>query len=158
MEILIEPKPLLSRVLPHTISVLFDQLGRYTLSGALVCVGSERGKAVYFHPEGRDDEEVRGTEGMFEADGPAFTVGVVFPVNGARKQGWMMAVNYSPADTYTVWLWRRVPGEVPEMLQRIPGVYGDSLCETVISVYDDAIHRYNDGFIPLDDGEDDDDV
>ena len=154
METTIEAKPIFNgRHLPQTIAALVAQLGGVNLSGAFVCTGADRTKAVYVHPEGRDDEEVRGDEGMFEAGGPVFTVGVAFPVNGARKEGWMMAVNYAGNDTYTVWLWRQTAGQPAEMLQRDVGIYGENLTNAVLDIYDAAINEYNGGFIPLDDDE-----
>ena len=93
-----------------------------------------------------------GKDGMIE-----YQVGLQFNVN--IKPGWKMIVTLEPSDTYTVRLWRQHRRDtwlqkdgtmlVGEVIEEMTDVYCDELQEVVEKIYDQAIHKYNRGGIPI---------
>jgi hypothetical protein len=133
-------------MVPSRISEMMRQLGR-GLSGALVYVGA--GKVVYQDREPwRSSQEL--PNGLVR-----FDVGIAFPVNGKRGQGWKIVISLEPCDTYTVYLCRRAnrkeqaAGKLGVVMKSQDDVYCDVLQQVVEATYDNAIREKNGGFIPL---------
>ncbi len=70
-------------------------------------------------------------------------------VNGKRGETWMISIILDVSDTYTV----RLVAEnkaAKQLLDSKDDVYCDELQAVVEQMYDNAIKKYNGGFIPLD--------
>src|SRR5262245_4278417 len=140
---------------PYTIRTIIDQLGGLGLRGAFAYVGVRKHSITYTCPpsetEHRASYRSRATpEGLLD-----YEVGLTFPVNGGRRQNWTMLVAYEPNDTYTAWRWRsakaseKARGIAVVVLDQREDVYCDELQSTVESMYDEAIRKHSQGFIPL---------
>lgn len=138
---------------PYTIRTIIEQMGGRGLRGALVYCGAHQ--LTYKCP--RVEMEARpGSRSCVTPEGLLdYEVGLTFRVNGKHRQHWTMLVAYEPDDTYSVYLWRKATpseqraGIYGVALDRRDDVYNDNLQEVVERVYDSAIKKHNNGFIPL---------
>lgn len=137
---------------PYTIATIIRHLGGSGLRGALVYTGARSlaYKCPQAEGECRPDRRARVisdpttpdiTYGITYVD---YQVGLCFRVNGKRGQAWHIIITYEPNDTYSVFLWSK-----KGVLAARREVYCEDLKSVVESTYDDAIRKFNDGFIPL---------
>lgn len=135
--------------LPVHIQQMIEQLGQ-GYSGALIYTGGH--DLIYrCRPDGSRPDP----SSVTEAGAIEFQTGLQFRVNGRRNAGWKIFVSLEPNDTYTVRLWRRAlpteqaTGLAGVILDTANDVYCDDLQLTVEGMYDTAIEKFNQGFIPL---------
>lgn len=130
---------------PVEIAQMHEQLGGTGLSGAFVYCGANR--CTY------QSQDLRPSQVL--PDGTVdLGTGLVFHVNGKRGQNWRFIVSLEPSDTYTVRLWRsataaeQAKGLRGVLLEEKDDIYCDTLQECVEGMYDRAIAKHCDGFIP----------
>lgn len=137
--------------LPPIISDMFDQLGR-GMRGAICYTGGKRPAYNCVHPDTYPDfESSVNDDGYLKAQ-----CYIQFDVNVKRSQIWRMIVCYEPSDTYTVYLLKlnsinkmSETGKASEVIASYQSVYCDQLQAIVESTYDEAIKKYNGGFINI---------
>ena len=140
---------------PYQIETMLAQMGK-GLSGARVYVGASQ--ITYSCKEEGGESKVL-PNGLIDAP-----ISVCFKVNGKRGASWKMIVSLEPSDTYTVRLWKPIrqtalaaakameagkPEKYGEVLDESSDVYCDVLQEVIERMYDRAIKKHNDGFIPM---------
>jgi hypothetical protein len=140
-------------MIPYAIRTIVQQVGGCGVHGALAYVGADHlcfkcpPSETEYRPSQRSEVMPNGLL--------SYEVGLAFRVNGKRRQHWTMLIAYEPDDTYTVYLWRRpsrtqlIHGIAGLILDQCDQVYCDTLRSTVEQMYDRAIRKYCNGFIPL---------
>jgi len=132
---------------PRVCDIILAQLGGGGLRGA-VCycggrnlVGSDRSRAGECH----GSRFAAG--GLIEESTEGF---LRFKVNGKRNETWLMHISLELSDTYTVYL--QAINKKMEILwtEKREDVYCDEVKDVVETMYDEAIRKYNGGFINLD--------
>lgn len=132
---------------PLTISTTIGFLG-YGMSGAMVYVGA--GQTHFRHPDHSHDCECRPSAvSEFRDNAIHGDVLLRFRCNGKKRQRWEFFISYEPDDTYSVRLVATLC-KPPRLLAESRSVYNSGLKRAVETMYDDAIKKFNDGFIPLD--------
>lgn len=132
---------------PYPIQAIVGQLGGMGLQGAIAYTGGHN--FAYACKSGRGDSKVT-PEGCVDYD-----TGFSFHVNGKRGRKWIIIVSLEFSDTYTVYLWqsatpkKRGQGIYGEILDKREDVYCDMLQEVAERMYDNAIKKYNKGFISI---------
>lgn len=122
---------------PYTIRTIIEQMGGTGINGGFCYIGALKG-ITFKHPDRYTDCECRSSftsEYDKENNTINFDVGIMFPVNGKRGQGWKMVISYEPDDTYSVFLWSAKVG----LIDHRSNVYCDELQHTVESMYDRAM-------------------
>lgn len=138
-------------LLPYTIRTIIQQAGGLGLQGAFAFIGAHS----FMYSCREHDQECRSRfmskRITSTATGEAVIVDVhlSFLVNGRRGFKWVMQIAYEPDDTYTVWL-SQSRGRRITILDERRDVYCDMLQEVIERVYDEAIEKHCNGFIPID--------
>jgi len=141
--------------LPYTFSNIIQQLGGTGINGAFAYTGGRN--RAYHAGEGTDNGAYPLKMSSVKDNGTISADSYLqWDVNVKRGQVWRVIVAYEPNDTYTVRLWRMFgaqkmfkTGKVGEVLYEFGEVYCDNLKSVVESTYDQAINKYNNGFINL---------
>jgi len=137
--------------LPWRIQAIVDQSGGHGLRGAFAYVGGHE-----FCYNERQDEGTPDQSKVDEAGWIKYDTGLQFKVNGKCSQTWKIIITLEPSDTYTVRLVKvngiktlSKTGKAAEVLDTAEDVYCDPLQDVIESLYDEAIKKHCDGFIPL---------
>jgi hypothetical protein len=131
--------------IPTRIQNIIEQLGR-GLRGALMMTG---GQLIGYWDKPLTRTSSVTPEGLIDAE-----CCLTFSVNGKRGQGWRFHIAYEPSDTYTVRLWRSYRSRSLDcsrcgvVLDCVENIYCDGLRDSVVGMYDEAIRRHCNGFIP----------
>lgn len=132
------------KITPYSIQNIMEQL-RHGMVGALDYVG---GHELFFnHPPNGRDHQCRSSfhSHIGENERLKCEVGLTFRVKGKPGGNWRMTIAYEPDDTYTVWLMRdiaRQPFSMSQVLAAEDEVNSDDLQQTVESIYDEAVKRF----------------
>ena len=148
--------------LPYQIEAMVSQLGGRGLNGAMAYVGASKPTYSCKFETGGANSKVT-ENGLVDAP-----VSLAFSVNGKRGAGWKIIVSIEASNTYTVRLWKPLnatalarakemaaakaegrPERYGEVLDESSDVYCDVLKEVVERMYDRAIKKDGDGFVPL---------
>jgi len=138
-------------MVPYTIRTIIEQSGGRGPRGAFAYVG---GTALTYSCPQSEREERPGYASCIVNGTVDFGVGLIFAVNGKRGEQWHMIVAYEPSDCYTVWLVRRATptewtaGQRGAILDHARDVYCDQLQSVIEAMYDAAIAKHCQGFIP----------
>jgi len=142
-------------MLPYTCETMFTQIGR-GLRGGLCYVGAKN-YGYTFPKDGDVSGECRPSKpSEYNTENGTLKqeVGVQFDANVKRSQTWKFIVAYEPDDTYSVYLVKvngankaYKTGKISELIAEFHGVYCDNLQSVIESAYDEAIRKFNQGFI-----------